>query len=281
MSALDGRRAIVTGAAEGLGRAFTNALAGAGASVAVCDIDQSVASVDAASWCAIADVADPRAVIRFVETAADRLGGIDIVINNAGIVRQTAPLSDSLDKAVEDYDAVMGANFRGAYLVGRAAIPYLVRQGGDIVNVTTDHIHTCGYPEAIDHADAPDCRWASGRRAPLGNPTFDIYDASKWALNGLTQVWSRALAEHRVRVNSFGMGATDTPMIRAHLERKGVPAPPNLMKTERVAEILVELIAEGPDGRTADSVQLWPDHPCVLPPVSLYGALAADIRVPS
>jgi NAD(P)-dependent dehydrogenase (short-subunit alcohol dehydrogenase family) len=277
MTVLQGRRAIVTGAAQGLGRAFAEALAEAGAAVGVCDVDPAVAAVDAASFAAVADVSDPAAVRTFVDEGAERLGGIDIVVNNAAIVRQTFPVTDSWEQAIDDYDAVMGANFRGAYLVGRAAIPYLARQGGDIVNVTTDHIHTCGYPEAVDHSDAPDCRWAATRRPPLGNPTFDIYDSSKWALNGLTNVWSRALAEHRVRVNSFGMGATDTPMIRAHLERKGVAPPANLMKAERVAEILVELIAEGPDGRTGDSVQLWPDHPCVLPPPSLYGRLAQSL----
>jgi len=275
MSALAGRRAIVTGAAQGLGRAFTVALADAGAAVAICDVDPLVAEVEAATWTTVADVADAGAVRAFVDGAADRLGGIDIVVNNAGLVRRTLPMTDSWAKAVEDYDAVMGANFRGAYLVGRAAIPYLAARGGDIVNITTDHVHTCGYPEAIDHADAPDCRWAARRRPPLGNATFDIYDASKFALAGLTQVWARALREERVRVNSFGMGATETPMMLRHLERKGVPPPANLMKGERVAEILVELLAEGPDGRTGDSVQLWSDHPCVLPPPSLYGRLAA------
>jgi NAD(P)-dependent dehydrogenase (short-subunit alcohol dehydrogenase family) len=273
MSTLDGRRAIVSGAAQGLGRAFTEALSDAGAAVAVCDVDPAVARLAAAAWTAVADVSDPEAVRTFVDDAAERLGGIDIVVNNAGVVRQTSPTRDDFDKAVDDYDAVVGVNLRGAYLLGRAAIPYLVRQGGDLVNVTTDHVHTCGYPEAIDHSDAPSCRWAETRRPAVGNATFDVYDASKWGLKGLTSVWALALAEHGVRVNSFGMGATETPMIIAHLERKGVSRPDNLMRAERVAEVLVELIAEGPHGRTGDSVQLWPDHPCVLPSVSLDGRL--------
>lgn len=273
MSALAGRRAIVSGAAQGLGRAFAEALADAGAAVAVCDVDPEVERLGAARWSAVADVSDPAAVRAFVDQAAERLGGIDIVVNNAGVVRQTSPASDDFDKAVEDYDAVVGVNLRGAYLLGRAAIPHLIRDGGDLVNITTDHVHTCGYPEAIDHADAPHCRWAETRRPAVGNATFDVYDASKWGLKGLTSVWALALAEHGVRVNSFGMGATETPMILAHLERKGVPRPANLMSAERVADVLVELIAEGPGGRSGDSVQLWPDHPCALPPVSLEGRL--------
>jgi 2-hydroxycyclohexanecarboxyl-CoA dehydrogenase len=273
MSALAGRRAIVSGAAQGLGRAFSEALADAGAAVAVCDVDPEVERLGAARWSAVADVSDPPAVRAFVDQAAERLGGIDIVVNNAGVVRQTSPVNDDFDKAVDDYDAVVGVNLRGAYLLGRAAIPHLIRDGGDLVNITTDHVHTCGYPEAIDHADAPDCRWAETRRPGVGNATFDVYDASKWGVKGLTSVWALALAEHGVRVNSFGMGATETPMILAHLERKGVPRPSNLMSARRVAQVLVDLIAEGPAGRSGDSVQLWPDHPCVLPPVSLEGRL--------
>jgi NAD(P)-dependent dehydrogenase (short-subunit alcohol dehydrogenase family) len=273
MSALAGRRAIVSGAAQGLGRAFVEALADAGAAVAVCDVDPEVERLDAARWSAVADVSDPAAVRAFVDQAAEHLGGIDIVVNNAGVVRQTSPANDDFDKAVEDYDAVVGVNLRGVYLLGRAAIPHLIRDGGDLVNITTDHVHTCGYPEAIDHADAAGCRWAEARRPAVGNATFDVYDASKWGVKGLTNVWALALAEHGVRVNSFGMGATETPMILAHLERKGVPRPPNLMSARQVAQVLVDLIAEGPAGRSGDSVQLWPDHPCVLPAVSLEGRL--------
>jgi 3-oxoacyl-[acyl-carrier protein] reductase len=282
MNSLEGRRAIVTGAAEGLGRAFAEALAGGGAAVAACDVDPEVEALGAATFAQAADVTDPGAVRAFVDAAADQLGGVDIVVNNAGVVRQTFPTADDWDKAVADFDAVVGVNLRGAYLVGRAAIPHLIRGGGDLVNITTDHIHTCGYPEPVDHSDAPDCRWAGTRRPAVGNATFDVYDASKWGLKGLTSVWALALAEHGVRVNSFGMGATETPMILAHLKRKGVPRPANLMSAERIAQILVELIAEGPEGRSGDSVQVWPDHPCVLPPVSLDGRLAGlSVSIPS
>ena len=281
MSALAGRRAIVSGAAQGLGHAFTEALAHAGAAVAVCDVDPEVERLPVAVWAAVADVNDTGVVRAFVDEAAERLGGIDIVVNNAGVVRQTSPVDDDFVKAVDDFDAVVGVNLRGAYLLGRAVIPHLIRGGGDLINITTDHVHTCGYPEAIDHADAPDCRWAGTRRPAVGNATFDVYDASKWGLKGLTSVWALALAEHGVRVNSLGMGATETPMILTHLERKGVARPPNLMSAERVAQVLVDLIAEGPAGRSGDSVQLWPDHPCVLPPVSLDGRLLESLLVRS
>jgi NAD(P)-dependent dehydrogenase (short-subunit alcohol dehydrogenase family) len=272
-ASLKERRAIVTGAARGLGLAYAHALAKAGAHVAVCDLDPAIVDVAAdlaayggSAWAAIADVSSPGDVRRFVDGAAEGLGGIDAVVSNAGVCVPTSPVSDPWDKGVSDYDRTVGANLRGAYLVGRAAIPYLMRQGGDIVNVTTDHIHTCGWPTALDHADAPACPWADTPRPPGGGPAFDVYDASKWALNGLTQAWAKALRPHGIRVNSFGMGATDTLMYRGFLG--GRPAAPGVMDPADVAAVLLDLLAEGPDGRTGDSVQLWVGHPCVLPPLA-------------
>jgi 3-oxoacyl-[acyl-carrier protein] reductase len=280
---LRGRRALVTGAATGLGRSVARACAVAGATVSGCDVDLAVESVAAelgerAGLLSVADVADPEAVRSFVEAAAARMSGLDLLVNNAAVVRQTSPLEDSWERAVEDFDAVVGVNFRGCYLVGRAAIPYLARDGGDLVNVTTDHVHTCGYPLEVEHGAGSECRWAGGRRPPLGGPRYDVYDSSKWALKGLTNVWAAALAEHGVRVNSFAMGATDTPLIRAHLEAKGAPPPPGMLDPDRVAAVLVELVAEGPEGRSGDSVALWPGHPCELPALGLDGQLAAAAR---
>ena len=279
-TALAGRRALVTGAAAGLGKAFADACAAAGAVVSGLDIDPGIEAIaddlgDRGGLVGVADLTDADSVRSFVDAAAARMGGLDIVVNNAGVVVKTAPVSDPWEKAVADFDAVVGVNYRGSYLVGRAAIPHLVQAGGgDIVNVTTDHVHTCGYPVAVDHAAAPDCRWAGTRRPPLGNAAYDLYDSSKWALKGLTNVWARGLAEHGVRVNSFAMGTTDTPMIRAHLQAKGVAPPAGMLAADVVARLLVELLAEGAEGRTGDSVAIWPHHPAELPPLGLDGQLA-------
>jgi len=277
---LDGRRAIVTGAAAGLGRSFALAIAAAGATVSGCDVDPAIEGLGTelgrrAGLLTVADVADPAAVDAFVDAAAERMGGIDLVVNNAAIVRQTSPLTDSVEKAIADFDAIIGVNLRGPFLVGRAAIPHLARQGGDIVNISTDHVHTCGYPLEVDHEEGSVCRWVGVRRPPLGGPRYDLYDSSKWALKGLTLTWAAALAEHGVRVNSLGMGTTDTPLIRAHLAAKGEATRPGMLEPERVAAVLVDLIAEGPAGRSGDSIQLWPGHPCRLPPVGLDGRLFA------
>jgi NAD(P)-dependent dehydrogenase (short-subunit alcohol dehydrogenase family) len=250
--------------------------------VSGCDVDPALESLadelgSRAGLLAIVDVTDAAAVGSFVDAASARMGGLDLVVNNAAIVRQTTPLEDDLEKAVADFDTVVGVNFRGPYLVGRAAIPHLVSEGGDIVNVTTDHVHTCGYPLEVDHEEGSVCRWVVTRRPPLGGPRYDVYDSSKWALKGLTLVWAAALAEHGVRVNSFGMGATDTPLMRAHLTAKGAPPTPGMLDPERVAAVLVELLAEGPGGRSGDSVALWPGHPCELPDVGLDGRLTAHV----
>lgn len=281
--ALEGRRALVTGAADGLGRAYAVALAQAGADVAVCDVSDKVdAVVDEMSalgvkaWGRVADVAKKKQVKKFVDKAAEKLGGLDIVVSNAGVVRVTNPAKDPYDKAVDDFEFMMDVNLRGVYLTGRAAIPYLVKQGGDLINVTTDHIHTCGWPEAHSHANAQLCAWKDIQRAAVGGPGFDVYDASKWGIKGLTNAWARALAPHNVRVNSFGMGATATPMYLGFLG--GRPPAPGVMTPEGVASVLVDLVAEGRDGRTGDCIQLWAGHPTVLPPPMLDGILcAADL----
>jgi len=281
---LAGRRALVTGGARGLGLAFAGALAAQGADVMIGDIDPDLVRSTAdlvrrGSERGVRvlvdrlDISAPDDVARGVEHAATLLGGIDIVINNAAVVRVTRPLDDDLATALADFEAVVGVNLRGTYLVGRAAIPYLVERGGDIVNITTDHVHTCGYPIEVDHTEAQLCRWAHTRRPPLGGAGFDVYDASKAGVQALTRAWSRALAPAGVRVNSFGMGSTDTPMLRAHLG--GQPLARGTMNADDVANVLVELIL---DGRTGDDVALWPGHPCRLGPLGLDGTLMASAQ---
>ena len=251
--------AIVTGAAGGLGRALVSALRDAGHEVVACDIDPSVVDLGGV----VADVTDADDVRRLVEGA----GPIELLINNAAVVRRTNPL-DPWDQAVADFDAVIGPNLRGAYLVGRAVIPRMVERGrGDIVNVSADHTHTCGWPVPLDHADAPDCPWHEQPRLPCGGRAFDLYDAAKWGLNGLTFTWALALRPHGIRVNNLCLGAADTPMLRNFL---GGALDPDVVATwfrpEQVAGVVLDLLAEGPGGRTGDNVGVWVGHPCVLPP---------------
>ena len=131
---LDHRQAIVTGAARGLGRAVAIGLAEAGADVAVCDIDPVIWELPPVleahgvrALAQVADVSNPDAVFAFVERAAEQLGGLDLVVNNAGVIRLTAPATDSLEQAVDDFHFMVDVNLGGTYLVGRAAIPHLIK----------------------------------------------------------------------------------------------------------------------------------------------------------
>lgn len=283
---LQGRRALVSAAADGLGRSYALAFARHGADVAMFDIDPKIEGVadEARSHgvrvvSAVLDVRDTDGVKAFVDRAAAEFGGLDLVVSNAGIVRTGDAVKDPWDKVLEDYDALMAVNTRGVYVTGAAAIPHLVAAGGgDLINISTDHVHTCGYPDALDHADSPECTWAGGPRPPTGGGALAAYDVSKWAVHGLTQGWARLLAPHGVRVNSFGMGATATPMYLGFMGSN--PIPKNVMSPDAVAEVLVDLVCEGPTGRNADSVQLWMGHPTVLPPVSSIGRLGPPVTVP-
>jgi NAD(P)-dependent dehydrogenase (short-subunit alcohol dehydrogenase family) len=252
MSALEGRTAIVTGAAQGIGRAIAERLRTEGCHVTITDRRSSVTSIGdeigAASH--VGDVADPEHVRRVVDDTFARNGPITILVNNAGEVQATRA-QDGLDGAAEQFDRIFGSNTKGAFLFGRAVAPTMIDVGvGDIVNISTDHVKPC-----------PDCD------RHHGHGRMDLYNASKWALNGLTFDWATSLVRHGVRVNNICMGATDTEMLRGFMARE--PDPDELatwMRPEQIAQILVELVEEGSEGRTANSIGLYAGYPCEMPP---------------
>jgi 3-oxoacyl-[acyl-carrier protein] reductase len=248
------RVAIVTGAARGLGRAFAERLVAEGYTVVVTDLESSIVEVartiGATGHCG--DVADAVHVRAVVDATLTDCGRIDVLINNAGEVMASGPL-DEWERIERDFDRVVGSNTKGAFLFGRAVVPAMIANGGgDIVNISTDHV-----------APGPDSR------SHHGHGRMDLYNASKWALNGLTFDWARSLARHRIRVNNLCLGATDTPMLRDFLGEEPSPAyVATWLRPEQVAQVLVDLLAEGPDGRTGENIGLYAGHPCVLPPPS-------------
>ena len=144
---LRGKNAIVTGAAVGIGPAYAEALAAEGVNVAVCDIRQEILelparleahSVRSVGW--VADVSVPEDVRKVVDGTVEALGGIDILISNAGKC-WVSVADDDLDKTLVDYEGMVGTNLKGEYLMGRAVIAEMLKQGrgGEIVNVATDH----------------------------------------------------------------------------------------------------------------------------------------------
>lgn len=189
---LEGKRAIVTGAATGIGSAAARRLAAAGARVAVLDIAESVLGETASeiddlagreccrSWAC--DVSDEATVERVFRESTDWLGGLTSVVNAAGVLRY----KDAQDFTIDDWHFVMNVNALGTFLVDRAAFPYLRAAGGSIVNVGS----------------------LSGIR---GHPRNAIYSASK----GAVMAWTRTLAQewgiHGIRVNALAPVA-QTPM---------------------------------------------------------------------
>jgi NAD(P)-dependent dehydrogenase (short-subunit alcohol dehydrogenase family) len=252
MEQLTGQVAIVTGAARGLGRAFAERLVAEGCAVVVTDRDESILETARAIGATghIGDVADAAHVRRVVDATIAEHGTIDIMINNAGEVMPSGP-RDDWEVADRDFDQMFGSNTKGAFLFGRAVAPVMIAGGGgDIVNISTDHVKPC--PEFHPHH---------------GHGAMDLYNASKWALNGLTFDWARSLARHHIRVNNICMGATDTAMLRGWLGSDPDPQyVATWMQPEQVAQVLVDLLAEGPEGRTGNSIGLYAGHPCLLPP---------------
>jgi len=272
MGLLDGKVALVTGAALGLGNAFARALAAEGAALAVCDVRPELSELAedliAPVFAEIVDVGVPADVHRFVEATLRQFGAIDVLVNNAGIWAESLP-TDSIDKSIRDYEKLVGTNLRGVFLFGRAVIPGMIGRGtGEIINISTDHVQTCGTPFELGHDDAPECPWANEPPRPTGGgAAMDIYDASKWGINGLTLAWSQALADHGIRVNALCMGATDSHMLRSFFNFQ--PPPEEVerwIKAQDIARVLIDLLREGPEGRTGDNIGIAMGHPVVLPP---------------
>ena len=98
---------------------------------------------------------------------------------------------------------------------------------------------------------------------------MDLYDASKWGLNGFLYAWADALRPHAIRVNAICMGATDSHMLRSFLGDRITPEiVDSWMRPEGAADVLIELLEEGPDGRTGQNMNF-----CIGRPVALEPAL--------
>ena len=189
---LTGRRAAITAAASGIGRVIADSLAERGASVFVSDIDAT--ALAACSHPGIsADAGSAVAMEGFVDAAITRLGGLDILINNAGIAGPTAPV-EAIDPA--ELDATLRIDLAAMFHTVRRAVPALrAASGGSIVNMSS----SAG-------------RFGFAQRTP--------YAAAKWGVVGLTKSLSIELGPDRIRVNAILPGLVEGPRIQAVLAAK-------------------------------------------------------------
>lgn len=233
---VQGKLALVTGAGSGIGAACARALAREGATVAVADIDldsalRQVAAIEAEGGKAIAlpvDLGDEASVIGMVEAAAERLGGLDILHNNAADTR----LSSTRDRPVESvdtdvWDAILRTNLRGTMIASRTAIPHLRKRGGGaIVNTSSD-------------------------AALAGALSHTAYSASKAAINSLTQNIATQHGKEGIRCNAISPGLIVTPSTQESYASSGVGdimlrhhLTPRLGKPEDIAAAVVFLASD-------------------------------------
>jgi NAD(P)-dependent dehydrogenase (short-subunit alcohol dehydrogenase family) len=188
---LEGKVALITGASQGLGRALALACAKEGARVVINarseenirPVAEEVESSGAEVLALAADVSRSADVERLVDAAVERFGGIDVLVNNAGLL---GPRVEILEYPEDEWRRVIDANLTGPFLVSKAVIPHM-RAGGSIVNVV------------------------SGVSVE-GRSEWGAYSVSKFGVEGLTQILASELEERGIRANAVDPGGMRTTM---------------------------------------------------------------------
>lgn len=213
ISTFSGQVAVVTGGAQGIGRAITERLAGSGAKVAIWDRDfalaQNAATQIGGNVKAYAvDVGDAKSVDAACEATLKEFGRIDILVNNAGIAGPTARL---WEYPLADLQSTMRVNFEGPFNCCHAVVPAMIKRNyGRVVNIAS----------------------IAGKE---GNPNASAYSASKAALIGLTKSLGKELATYDIAVNAVAPAVARTPILE-----------------QTTKEHIDYMVAKIPRGRTVD-----------------------------
>lgn len=199
MYGLQGKRAIITGAGNGIGRSIANRLAKEGCSIGIFEIDAAAAdettrqirSQGSNCYSILGDVSDRASVKAGMPELISALGGVDILVNNAGICR----IGKILDMSDQDWDQTFSVNVDGVYHVSRSVVPHMVRQkSGAVINISS---------------------WMG----KSGVHSYGAYCASKFAIVALTQALACEVGENGVRVNSVAPGLIIETRMREESEK--------------------------------------------------------------
>ncbi|MDP6041253.1 MAG: SDR family NAD(P)-dependent oxidoreductase [Candidatus Latescibacteria bacterium] len=188
---LTDQTAIVTGAAQGIGKAIAERLSAAGATVAIADLNfdnakQTAKDIGTNALAVQIDVADAKRVRSTINTCLEHWGHIDILVNNAGIVGRDVPVKDLTE---DDWDQVLDINLKGTFLCSRAVLPSMLKQKkGTIVSVAS----------------------ISGKE---GNPSMAPYSVSKAGIICFTKALAKEHLQDNIRVNCVSPALIETPLI--------------------------------------------------------------------
>jgi 3-hydroxybutyrate dehydrogenase len=232
---LAGKTAYITGAASGIGHAIAELFAKEGASVAIADLNQAAADAAAAGIVASGgkaiglgvDVTDEAHVDATVDQAADQLGGIDILISNAGI-QIVKPL---VDFPFADWKKLLAVHLDGAFLTTRAALRHMYKQGrgGSVIYMGSVH-----------------SKEASVLKAP--------YVTAKHGLEGLAKVVAKEGAEHGVRANVICPGFVRTPLVEKQIPEQAAAL--GLSEADVIKKVMLKETVDGEFTTLADVAAL-------------------------